>query len=248
MESKNKGSETYRLDRLIAAQTKLSRKEAVRAIRGGHVQVDGIPVLRPEHKVYPEDCELFLNEKPILYRKKLYIMMNKPAGVLSASKDQKADTVISLLGADIPRRGVFPAGRLDKDTTGLLILTNDGDYAHNMLSPKKHVDKYYEARLRRQVTQEDIDRFREGIGFESFKYLPARLIPLERQDGFYAGVFIEEGKFHQVKRMFKATGNEVLELKRLRIGMLELDNHLLPGAYRHLKDTEVNMVFQKKPR
>ena len=168
-------------------------------------------------------------------------MMNKPAGVLSAARDSRTPTVIDLLPEALRRRGLFPAGRLDKDTTGLLIITDDGDMAHRMLAPKSHVMKRYEAVLDIPADEEDVDAFAKGIPLQDFVCLPARL---ELEKGTcIARVEVQEGKFHQVKRMFAARGKTVLTLKRLRIGGLDLDETLQPGQARELNEKEIALIF-----
>ena len=164
-----------RLDKFLAAQGKGTRKEVGRLIRSGAVAVDGVPVRDPAAKVDPSRQTVAVGGNPILWQEHLYIMMNKPAGVLSATEDRRQKTVLDLLPEDLRRRGLFPAGRLDKDTTGLLLITDDGDLAHRMLSPKKHVYKLYQARLDAPVTPEDVRAFEEGVRWEEEVYAPARL-------------------------------------------------------------------------
>lgn len=213
-----------RLDKFLAAQGKGTRKEVGRLIRSGAVAVDGVPVRDPAAKVDPSCQTVAVGGSPILWQEHLYIMMNKPAGVLSATEDRRQKTVLDLLPEDLRRRGLFPAGRLDKDTTGLLLITDDGDLAHRMLSPKKHVYKLYQARLDAPVTPEDVRAFEEGVRWEEEVYAPARLWAGEG-DSFVAFAQVHEGRFHQVKRMFQARGKTVLSLKRLKIG------GALPGQY-----------------
>ena len=162
--------------------------------------------------------------------------------MLSATEDKRCPTVLDLLPPEYGRRGLFPAGRLDKDTTGLLLLTDDGDLAHRMLAPKSHVYKLYRARTALPVTQGDIEAFREGVRFGEIQYAPARL-EVEEGDPRCALVEIREGKFHQVKRMFEARGNKVVALERLRIGSLELDPALAPGQVRPVGEEELKLLF-----
>ena len=170
-------------------------------------------------------------------------MMNKPAGVLSATEDRRQKTVLDLLPEDLRRRGLFPAGRLDKDTTGLLLITDDGDLAHRMLSPKKHVYKLYQARLDAPVTAEDVRAFEEGVRWGEEVYAPARLWAGEG-DPFVAFAQVHEGRFHQVKRMFQARGKTVLSLKRHKIGGLSLDSTLQEGECRLLAPEEVCQILR----
>ena len=232
-----------RLDKFLAAQGKGTRKEVGRLIRSGAVAVDGVPVRDPAAKVDPSCQTVAVGGSPILWQEHLYIMMNKPAGVLSATEDRRQKTVLDLLPEDLRRRGLFPAGRLDKDTTGLLLITDDGDLAHRMLSPKKHVYKLYQARLDAPVTPEDVRAFEEGVRWEEEVYAPARLWAGEG-DSFVASAQVHEGRFHQVKRMFQARGKTVLSLKRLKIGGLSLDSTLQEGECRLLAPEEVCQILR----
>lgn len=232
-----------RLDKFLAAQGKGTRKEVGRLIRSGAVAVDGVPVRDPAAKVDPSCQTVAVGGSPILWQEHLYIMMNKPAGVLSATEDRRQKTVLDLLPEDLRRRGLFPAGRLDKDTTGLLLITDDGDLAHRMLSPKKHVYKLYQARLDALVTPEDVRAFEEGVRWGEEVYAPARLWAGEG-DPFVAFAQVHEGRFHQVKRMFQARGKTVLSLKRLKIGGLSLDSTLQEGECRLLAPEEVCQILR----
>ena len=231
-----------RLDKFLAAQGKGTRKEVGRLIRSGAVAVDGVPVRDPAAKVDPSRQTVAVGGNPILWQEHLYIMMNKPAGVLSATEDRRQKTVLDLLPEDLRRRGLFPAGRLDKDTTGFLLITDDGDLAHRMLSPKKHVYKMYRADLDGPVTEEDVRAFQQGVCWEEEQYAPARLWTQE-DDPAIAFVEIREGRFHQVKRMFEARGKQVIALKRLKIGGLALDDTLQEGECRLLEPEEIGQIF-----
>lgn len=230
-----------RLDKFLAAQGKGTRKEVGRLIRSGAVAVDGVPVRDPAAKVDPSRQTVAVGGNPILWQEHLYIMMNKPAGVLSATEDRRQKTVLDLLPEDLRRRGLFPAGRLDKDTTGLLLITDDGELAHKMLSPKSHVYKQYRAQLDAPVEEADIQAFAAGVAWEGEQYAPARL--WVEQDPRAAFVEIREGRFHQVKRMFQARGKTVLQLKRLKIGGLWLDSTLQEGECRLLTPQEIQTIF-----
>ncbi len=248
-----------RLDKILVSQNVGSRKEVQKLIKNGLVAVNGKPEKKPESKFDPEKDEISVQGEILNFQKYVYIMMNKPAGVLSASNDKNAPTVIDLLPENMKRRGLFPAGRLDKDTTGLLIITDDGDFAHNMLSPKKHVYKLYRAETDGIITQEHIEQFKKGIVFEDgTQCLPANLYtecPLDEPYKNYFGgtlksnvgfVKICEGKFHQVKKMFLAVGLKVIFLERLSIGNLVLDNNLERGESRFLYKHEKNLIFDTK--
>lgn len=235
-----------RLDKFLASQNLGSRKEVSFLVRSGAVTVNGLAAEDAAQKIEPEADEIAVNGQTICYRKHLYLMMNKPAGVLSATEDRREKTVLDLLPPELKRRGLFPAGRLDKDTTGLLLITDDGDFAHRMLAPKSHIYKQYEAKTLRPVTKEDILAFRSGVSQGGQKFAPARLWTEERPWGEAALVEIREGKFHQVKRMFQAVGNQVLSLKRLKIGGLCLDQTLPAGEARLLEEAEIESIFDGK--
>lgn len=231
-----------RLDKFLASQNFGSRKEVAALVRKGAVSVNGQPVSDSAQKLDPERDEVTVLGETVGYHKHFYIMMNKPAGVLSATEDSRQRTVLDLLPPELARRGLFPAGRLDKDTTGLLILTDDGDFAHRMLAPKSHVYKLYLAEVERPITQADVDAFEAGIVSGTRQFAPARLWG----EGTRAFVEIREGKFHQVKRMFSATGNRVLTLQRLKIGGLALDETLPLGGARLLSEQEIAQIFSSK--
>jgi 16S rRNA pseudouridine516 synthase len=233
-----------RLDKILVSQGLGSRKEVQAMIRRGAVEVEGTIVRAVDHKVDPEQETVTCNGAPLDFRRFVYFMLHKPAGVVSASRDPKEPTVVDLMPEQARRRDLFPAGRLDKDTTGLLIITDDGDYAHRMLTPKNGVCKYYHARLRQPITPEDVRVFGEGVTFaDGTVCLAAGLRTLEEGEHPLVEVCIHEGKYHQVKKMSLARGNEVLQLKRVRIGNLSLDPNLAPGEYRLLSKEETEQVF-----
>lgn len=233
-----------RLDKFLASQNLGSRKEAAGLVRSGAVKINGVTARDSAQKLEPGKDRVTVNGQEILYRKFTYIMMNKPAGVLSASSDKRAKTVLDLLPPEFSRRGLFPAGRLDKDTTGLVLITDDGELAHRMLSPKSHVWKLYAARLSAPVKEEDIRRFSEGVSQGGQDFAPARLWTEQREGGETAFIEIREGKFHQIKRMFQAVGNQVLSLKRLKIGGLVLDDTLGEGEFKFLSEDEIGAIFR----
>lgn len=232
-----------RLDKAIASQGQYSRKEIKTLIRQGAVTVNGRVVTDPGTSVLPEAEEIAVGSVPLSYQKYVYWMMNKPKGVLCATEDKKQKTVLALLPADKRRPGIFPAGRLDMDTTGLVILTDDGNLAHRILSPKNHVLKTYLALLEHALTEKDVAALKEGILLkDGTRCLPAEVTPLE---GTLIKLRICEGKYHQVKRMIAATGNKVLELKRIQMGNLSLDESLAEGACRPLTEEERELLLQK---
>lgn len=234
-----------RLDKILSAQNTASRREAGTLIRSGAVTVNGEAVRKADFKVNPETDEIAVNGEAVRVRKYVYYMMNKPTGVLSAARDTRAQTVVDLLPPQLRRRGLFPAGRLDRDTEGLLIITDDGAFAHRMLAPKSHVFKQYEAVLESPVTDDEIRRFESGLELTDMTCLPAGLKVLHGGTNPLVLIRIREGKFHQVKRMFLAVGNQVLRLKRVQIGALCLDEALKPGEARELTPAELQAVFQQ---
>lgn len=238
-----------RLDKLLSLHKICSRKQAAALVRAGQVCLNGSVVRRADTRVDTARDTLTVNGRPLLLQQHLYIMMHKPAGVLSATRDPHGKTVVDLLPPELQRRGLFPAGRLDKDTEGLLILTDDGDFAHRMLAPKKHVAKWYEARLDQPVTPQDTAAFARGLELGGLRCLPAVLqaLPPYADGTPRARTAVREGKFHQVKRMFLSVGKQVLYLKRTKIGLLELDPALAPGESRLLDAAELETVFLADP-
>ncbi|WP_405354941.1 pseudouridine synthase [Ruminococcus sp.] len=237
-----------RLDKILVSQNVGSRKEVQKLIKDGAVCVNGECIRQPQHKVNAVADDITVSGQPLLYSKYVYIMMNKPAGVLSASNDKRAETVIDLLPKDFQRPGLFPAGRLDKDTEGLLIITNDGEFAHNMLSPKKHVEKKYIAELDGEITDDMIEKFEQGIVFaDGTRCLPGKLeIDSKNPAKTTAVVTICEGKFHQVKKMFAVCGKNVVHLKRISIGNLYLDGNLPIGSCKTLSELDKLSIFMGK--
>ncbi|MCI1965587.1 MAG: rRNA pseudouridine synthase [Oscillospiraceae bacterium] len=236
-----------RLDKILASQNLGSRKEVGAMIRAGRAAVHGTAVKSPAQKFDPQADPITVDGKPLNFKRHLYLMLNKPEGVLSASRDPHARTVVDLLPPHLQRRGIFPAGRLDRDTRGLLILTDDGGFAHRMLAPKSHVTKWYEALLESPVQEQDVLRFRRGVELsDGMICLPAELSVLRRGDHPIALVGLREGKFHQVKRMFAACENHVLSLRRVRIGGLFLDPQLEEGGARELEEAEAARVFERQ--
>ncbi len=232
-----------RLDKILASQNFGSRKECALLIRRSGVTVNGAVVKKPEAKADPETDVLSVNGEEIRFQRHIYIMLNKPRGVLSASRDNRAPTVLDLLPDSMRRKGLFPAGRLDKDTEGLMIITDDGDFAHKMLAPKNHVYKIYHAKVDAPVTAQDIAAFESGVMLDDMVCLPAGLGVLEDGQHPLVWVKIREGKFHQVKRMFRARGKTVLALKRVQMGGLALDPSLGPGESRELTKEELKLIL-----
>ena len=234
-----KQSEQQRLDRIIASTGAWSRKEVKQLIRQGRILVDGIPAASAEEKYTPEQVEITVDGQPIAYARVTWLMMNKPAGVVSATEDSRQKTVLDLLSPDLRRRNLFPVGRLDRDTEGLLLLTNDGELAHRLLSPRYHVDKRYYVRVAGTLTDEDCRAFAAGLTLgDGLECLPAELEILRAGAESEAYVTLREGKYHQVKRMLAALGKPVLYLQRVQMGNLTLDPKLEKGNYRFLTAEE----------
>lgn len=231
-----------RLDKYLADMGCGTRSQVKREIAGGSVMVNGAPARRPEDKIDTEKDSVVFRGSPLGYTEYEYFMLNKPAGVVSATEDRTERTVLDLIDAR-QRKDLFPVGRLDKDTEGLLLVTNDGGMAHRLLSPKKHVDKVYYAKVAGRITEEHVRLFAEGVDIGDEKpTLPAELTVLSSGEISEIELVIREGRFHQVKRMFQAAGGEVLYLKRLRMGSLVLDRELQPGEYRKLTEEEVRAL------
>ncbi len=240
--------EKQRLDKIIASTGRFSRREVKLLVRQGRVLVDGVPARSAEDRMAPETAEITVDGERLAWRRYTWLMMNKPAGVLSATEDGRGKTVLDLLPEELRRRELFPVGRLDKDTEGLLLLTNEGGLAHDLLSPKKHVDKVYYARTAGELEEADCRAFAAGMVLgDGLECLPAGLEILSAgAGGSEALVTLREGKFHQVKRMLAARGKPVLYLKRMKMGNLTLDPALEPGEYRFLTEEEVALL--RNPR
>lgn len=232
--------EKQRLDKIIASTGRWSRREVRELARRGQVTVDGAAVRSVEEKFDPEAAEIAVAGEPLRWRRYTWIMLNKPAGVLSATEDGRGETVLDLLPQDLRRQGLFPVGRLDKDTEGLLLLTNEGPLAHAILTPKRHVDKIYYVKTAGRLTEEDCRAFAAGLSLEDgLLCLPAGLEILSAGEVSEARVTLREGKFHQVKRMLAVRGKPVLYLERVQMGALPLDRGLRRGAFRFLTEDEI---------
>ena len=230
-----------RLDKLIASTGKYSRREVKLLIKEGRVLVDGYAAKSAEDKADPTASTIVVDGVDIGYRKFTYVMLHKPAGVLTATEDRRQETVLDLLSEDLRRQNLSPVGRLDKDTEGLLLLTNDGELNHRLLAPKSHVDKVYYAELDAPLNEKDAQAFEDGITLaDGTRCMSAGLSLLE--DGTKALITLREGKFHQVKRMTASRGATVLYLKRLSMGALRLDDTLARGEYRLLTADEIRLI------
>jgi len=236
---------TVRLDKMLSNAGYGSRKEIKQILRDGYVTVNGEVCLRPETKIHTDSQEVHIDGISVAAESLHYYMLNKPAGVISATFDANGEeTVIDLLDDDVAAESLFPVGRLDKDTVGLLILTNDGIYAHKALSPKRHVPKTYHATVIGTLTEADVQAFEQGIALEDgYVCKTAVLRIISAGETSQAEVIITEGKYHQVKRMFAARGKTVTYLRRVSFGGLRLDESLAEGEYRYLTEAEVRMVL-----
>ncbi len=232
-----------RLDKILASQGTLSRRDVKEIMKKGRVSVNGNVVKDSSFKVDINKDEVCLDGEKILLKKHIYIMMNKPQGVVSASEGEKEETVVDLVPDELYRKGLFPAGRLDKDTTGFVLITDDGDFAHKILSPKNHIFKTYLARLDHKLSDTDIKMLETGITLGDGTILKeAKVEIVEQSDTPLVKIMICEGKYHQVKRMFAAAGNKVVALHRSKMGGLELDSALNPGECREITPEELQKI------
>jgi len=236
-----------RLDKLLSNMGYGSRREVKVLLKTKAVEVNGVPAKDVSMQVDTDKDRVVVFGEQVIYTEFIYLMMNKPQGVISATEDKKDKTVIDLLDPLAQHFKPFPVGRLDKDTEGLLILTNDGQLTHQLLSPKKHVPKLYFAVIDGRVTEEDITKFREGVTLEDgYLTKPGELTILSSGDISEIELTIMEGKFHQVKRMFEAVGKKVTYLKRMRMGSLQLDETLELGDTRPLTEEELEALQKKE--
>lgn len=235
-----------RIDKMISNVGLGSRKQIKQDAKQGQIKVNDV-IEKNSSRIIDTDIDVVKYKGEIVsYVQYIYLMMNKPKGVVSATEDNYDKTVIDLLSDEDKFYEPFPVGRLDKDTEGLLLITNDGKLAHDLLSPKKHVDKTYYAEVEEEVTDDDVKAFAEGVILtnENYKTLPAKLEIIESGYPSTCYVTIKEGKFHQVKRMFNAVNNEVIYLKRLSMGPIKLDESLKLGEYRHLTEQELRLLIK----
>ena len=233
-----------RLDKILGNMGYGSRKEVKASCKKGLVVVNGEIIKDSAMKIDPETAVIEINGEMVNYRKYIYLLLNKPAGVVSATFDNYDETVIDLLDPEYQVFEPFPVGRLDKDTEGFLLLTNDGELNHKLISPKNHVDKVYYAEINKPVDEKDIDAFRKGITIDDgYKCMPGNLeIMSSTEDGSEVLVTIQEGKFHQVKRMFESLDKSVVYLRRVKFGPMKLDENLEEGQYRELTKDEIEIL------
>ncbi len=236
-----------RLDKILASQGTMSRKEVKDMIKKGRVVLNGTVVKDSAVKIDENSDTVSVDGVEIMLKKHIYIMLNKPQGVVSASESDTDKTVVDLVPDELFRKGLFPAGRLDKDTTGFVLITDDGDFAHKILSPKNHIFKTYIARLEHNLSVDDIKSLENGITLgDGTELKGSRVEVIEGSDKPLVRIMICEGKYHQVKRMFAATGNKVLSLHREKMGELYLDESLNPGECREITPEELIKVAVRK--
>ncbi len=235
-----------RLDKFFSVTATLSRKECARAVRAGRVTVNGVVAGKPDWPCDPEKDKICLDGVRIGYRKYHYILLHKPDGVVSATEDGRDETVLSLLPPEYTALGLFPCGRLDKHTTGLMLLTDDGELAHRLLSPRRHIQKTYRYRVKFPLTAEECARFEAGLVLEDgYETKPAGI----RQEDAYSGtITLTEGKYHQIKRMMLALHNQITELRRISFGPLTLPAELAPGEWREVNEAELAALLDAADR
>lgn len=235
-----------RLDKILASQGTLSRRDVKEMIKKGRITLNGAVVKDSSVKIDENTDTVFVDGVQVILKKHIYIMLNKPQGVVSASDSETDKTVVDLVPDYLYRKGLFPAGRLDKDTTGFVLITDDGDFAHKILSPKNHIFKTYIAELEHSLAESDIKSLENGITLGDGTVLKeARVEVIEQSDKPLVKIMICEGKYHQVKRMFAATGNKVVSLHRSKMGELDLDENLKPGECREITAQELIKISKK---
>ena len=231
-----------RLDKMISSTGIASRSQIASAVRGGRVTVDGVVARKADMQVDPDAVRVVYCDTPVCYRKFTYIMLNKPEGYVSATEDSKLPTVIELLPEELRKIGLFPCGRLDKNTLGLMLLTNDGDTSHRLLAPKSHVAKTYAFRLKFPLSDADIAALESGVDIGGYMTAPCSVV----RDGEKEGrITLTEGKYHQIKLMMEAVHNQVTYLERISFGPLVLDAALRRGEWRYLDDAEIASLTKK---
>ena len=242
------GDFRMRIDKLLANSGYGSRKEVKQLLKSGAVLCNDVKISDAKKHVNPDKDVITVYGEQVNYKEYIYLLMNKPAGYISATEDDRLKTVLDLLEPEDASKKPFPVGRLDRDTEGLLVLTNDGQLAHEVLAPKKHVPKTYYAVIQGIVTEEDIEQFAKGVTLDDgYVTKPGKLRILTSGPKSEIEVIITEGKYHQVKRMFEAGGKKVVYLKRIKMGELELDESLKTGEYREMTEEEINLLNTRTP-
>ena len=231
-----------RLDKMISSTGIASRSQIASAVRGGRVLVDGVVARKADMQIDPDAASVVYCGTPVCYRKFTYIMLNKPEGYVSATEDGRLPTVIELLPEELQKIGLFPCGRLDKNTLGLMLLTNDGDTSHRLLAPKSHVTKTYAFRVKFPLSDEDVLALESGVDIGGYMTAPCSVV----RDGEKEGkITLTEGKYHQIKLMMEAVHNQVTHLERISFGPLVLDSALARGEWRYLSDDEIAALIKK---
>lgn len=231
-----------RLDKIISSQSMMTRSDASRLIKGGCVKINSETVKNTSFKVDVINDKIEVNNEPFIYRKFIYIMLNKPSGIVSASRDPKERTVIDLVPDNLKRENLFPAGRLDKDTTGFVLITDDGEFAHNILSPKHHIEKTYLAVTDTIIREEYLENIRHGMTDNGDIFMPAQIELSENGKNPTYKIVLHEGKYHEIKRMIGVSNANLLSLKRIKMGQLYLDESLLPGECREISSEELKLI------
>ncbi|MEG0545781.1 MAG: pseudouridine synthase [Oscillospiraceae bacterium] len=235
-----------RIDKIIASIGTLSRKDVGKLIKEARVCVNDKIVKSVSDKIDTDIDKIFIGGEELIIKKNIYIMLNKPKGVVSASAGKGEKTVVDLVPDSLKRDGLFPAGRLDKDTTGFVLITDDGNFAHNILSPKKHINKTYIAKLKNPIDDVDIKTLENGLELkDGTVFLPSLIKIIENSENPIVQIVICEGKYHQIKRMFLAVNNEVIDLNRIKMGELSLDDDLKQGECREITQNELNLIRKK---
>lgn len=235
-----------RLDKILASQGTLSRRDVKEIVKKGRITVNGVVAKKSDIKIDIDNDTVTLDGETLSLKEHIYIMLNKPQGIVSASESDTDETVVDLVPDELYRKGLFPAGRLDKDTTGFVLITDDGDFAHKILSPKNHIFKTYLATLEHTLSDSDIQMLEKGITLADGTTLKEAKVEIIK-DGEHplVQIMICEGKYHQVKRMFAAAGNKVIALHRSKMGNLELDKDLKPGECREITENELILLCER---
>ena len=230
-----------RIDKFLSEMGKATRTESAKLAKQGKILVNGAVVKRSDTHINPETDTLTLNGSVVTYKKFTYIMLNKPEGYVSATEDGQENTVLDLISEEERRKNLFPCGRLDKNTVGLVILTNDGDSAHNLLSPKHHVSKVYKFNSKFPLSERDVQNLENGVDIGGYFTKPCKISMITVSEG---EITLTEGKYHQIKRMLEAVNNKITYLERVSFGAIKLDPNLARGEWRHLTDEEEKMLLQ----
>ena len=231
-----------RLDKMISSTGIASRSQISSAVRSGRVTVDGVVARKADMQVDPDAVSVVYCGTPVCYRKFTYIMLNKPEGYVSATEDGKLPTVIELLPEELQKIGLFPCGRLDKNTLGLMLLTNDGDTSHRLLAPKSHVAKTYAFRVKFPLSEADVEALERGVDIGGYLTAPCTVMLDGEREG---KITLTEGKYHQIKLMMEAVHNQITYLERVSFGPLTLDPALARGEWRYLGDDEIALLIKK---